>query len=112
MNTGVSIVNIDNGTVGGEGVLSSRNIFKWTSRVTPILSMVVSTNMILTNLTASDFLLASWNHYPLLYADSENLEVLPYSTFSREGSPDGTTVGNTVWFSYDTQGSVWMMNKL
>ncbi len=85
------------GQAGGESATHYRNCFHWGRSQTPHLSTLV-----VTNLTAADFKLAAWQHYPE-YANAElpgNAELSPTPAFERQGSPDGVTPGRITWFTY------------
>ena len=102
---------VDNGG-SGEASLLPRNCFHWGRAQTPLLSMGVSTNMMLTNLTAHDFLVGTWQHFPVDNSDSgsANWNIAAFPTFIREGSPDGVGSGNTTWFIYNGQSSAWQLS--
>ena len=69
--------------------------------------------MPLTNLTAQDFLLGTWQHYPVEVSESgsANVDIAPVvRTFIREGSPDGVRPGKITWLTYPGSQSGWQMN--
>jgi RHS repeat-associated protein len=94
---------LDSGDPEGEGSLQRRNCFHWSRNQTPHLSIPVTNNMPLTNLTAQDFLIATWKHYPLEVIPQRitaDLSLSPFPTFIRQGSPDGNHPGKLTWFIY------------
>jgi len=103
---------VDHGGVGGEGSLLLRNCFHWGRAQTPLLSMTVSADMVLTNLTEHDFRVGTWQHFPVdnSASGSANWSIAPFPTFMREGSPDGLRAGNITWFAYDTGSAAWQLS--
>jgi RHS repeat-associated protein len=85
------------GQAGGESAVHYRNCFHWGRSHTPHLSGVN-----VNDLTAADFRLARWQHYPEYYNWElpGNAEMSPMPAFEREGSPDGINPGRTTWFTY------------